>query len=165
LFFHLRRPPKKLYELRTRLRADGFYRDRRDPASPQRRSGLVCFFRTVACVIGWRIRINGKATTERLAVGLHSRTRSRCKQAVPAGTIFAASGISLAAPKKSSVRRGTGQLSGKPTGRQSTNKHFLPDGQQNLHLVQGGSPGFIMPSHCSHAFQRLVSNLHLMEKR
>src|ERR1035437_10015616 len=34
---------------------------------------------------------------------------SKCRQAVPAVTIFAASGTSLAAPKKSSVRRGTGQ--------------------------------------------------------
>ena len=37
--------------------------------------------------------------------------RQKCKQAVPAVTIFAASGTSLAAPKKSSVRRGTGQSS------------------------------------------------------
>src|ERR1017187_4239935 len=36
---------------------------------------------------------------------------SKCRQAVPAVTIFAASGTSLAAPNKSSVRRGTGQSS------------------------------------------------------
>jgi hypothetical protein len=42
-----------------------------------------------------------------LAIGL----QSNCRKAVPAVTIFAASGTSSVAPKKSSVRRGTGQSS------------------------------------------------------
>jgi hypothetical protein len=58
-------------------------------------------------------------------------------------TVFAASGISLAAPKKSSGRRGTGQLSNSLL-EASTNKQFLPDGQQDLHPLASGRPVFIL---------------------
>jgi hypothetical protein len=57
---------------------------------------------------------------------------SEYRQAVPEVTIFAASGTSWAAPKKSSVRRGTGQSSSSLGP-----KPDVPDGWPSLVMSLG----------------------------